>query len=157
MVVTSSEPCSTSEIPRNCWATSPTSLHQVVDLSSASRTGTPVFSQGHPTRCPRPSFRTGSTDGTATPRLAQILPTLLVQAGLKLGLVRCEFIRYHKLSDAEAAFPLRRAAAQADTDGHIAAADASSWIADLERASSEGRFLFAVPMINVVATRATHP
>lgn len=88
------------------------------------------------------------------PRVGRDLAALLVDAGLRLVIVRSSSVIYRDFGEAELAFPLRRAAESAARGQIVSRSDAETWISDLKGATKRGKFLFAVPVFTALAVNA---
>jgi ubiquinone/menaquinone biosynthesis C-methylase UbiE len=92
----------------------------------------------------------------SNPRIGRSLPGVLVDAGLEPVDVRCEAVVYRSVQAAKDAFPLRRVADDATTQGVIDRPTADNWINDLSESSARGRFVFSVALFTAVGVKPRH-
>jgi SAM-dependent methyltransferase len=91
------------------------------------------------------------------PRVGRELRGLLSRAGFEGMRLFGGSAIYDSFARADDVFPLARAARQAAADHVITPAAADAWLSDLQLASDQGAFLFAVTMFTAVAVKPTRP
>lgn len=87
------------------------------------------------------------------PTVGRQLAGLLARSGLLEAHLEGHAVCYRSLDEADRVFPLRRAARQAPADSVITEVDASRWISDLERSSSNGSFVLSITLFTAVASK----
>lgn len=88
------------------------------------------------------------------PSIGRQLAGLLVYSGIECAAVSSESVVYRTLEEAERAYPVRRAVAQAVEDLVLDADADRAWLDELGEASQHGRFVFAVPMFMAVGIKS---